>query len=126
MDVKEGIFRQTPAGGVLVGSRCGGCGQVHFPAVTLCLGCLGEEVREIELGREGELFCETTVHMATANFSPPFSVGYVKLPEGVKLFTPLRPVPGRAFRVGMKMELELVPLWSEEGKEVISYRFFPL
>lgn len=126
IDVKEGIFRQTTQGGVLIGARCSACGQVHFPAVALCLACLGESVEEVELSREGELFCETTVHMSTANFSPPYSVGYVKLPEGVKLFTPLRSVESKPFKVGMRMSLELVPMWSEDGKDVIAYRFYPL
>ncbi|WP_321886178.1 Zn-ribbon domain-containing OB-fold protein [Burkholderia cenocepacia] len=125
MPLREGLFRETSQGAVLIGTRCRACGQVHFPATGLCLECLAEDVEECELSREGELFCETTVHMKTAHFSPPYQVGYVKLPEGLKIFAPLRPVEGRPFTVGMKMRVEIASLWSEDGHDVAAYRFYP-
>lgn len=124
--VREGIFRDTPEGGVLVGQRCTACGQVHFPGGRMCLSCLGESLEPVDLSREGTLFCETTVHMKTAHFNPPYSVGYIALPEGLKVFAPLRSVEGKSFQVGMPMRVELAPMWEEDGKSVVAYRFHPV
>lgn len=124
--VREGIFRDTPEGAVLVGRRCRDCGQLHFPGSAFCLACLGESLEPADLSRVGTLFCETTVHMKTPHFDPPYSVGYVALPEGLKIFTPLRPVEGKPFSVGMPMRVELAPMWREDGKTVIAYRFHPV
>lgn len=124
--VREGIFRETHEGGVLVGQRCKACGQIHFPGGSLCLACLSEDLEPVDLSPEGELFCETTVYMKTAHFNPPYSVGYVALAEGLKVFAPLRPVEGRPFQVGMRMRVELAPMWEEDGKQVVAYRFHPV
>ncbi|WP_126227662.1 Zn-ribbon domain-containing OB-fold protein [Burkholderia ambifaria] len=125
LPLREALFRETVDGVVLLGSRCKACGQVHFPAVGQCLQCLSEDLETRDLSQEGELFCETTVHMKTAHFDPPYHVGYVKLPEGPKIFTPLRAVDGKPFKVGMKMRVEIAPLWSEDGHDVAAYRFYP-
>ena len=81
---------------------------------------------EVELSREGDLFCETTVHMRSPNFLPPYCVGYVRLPEGLMLFAPLRPIEGRPLIVGARMRLETAALWQHEGADVVGYRFYPL
>jgi uncharacterized OB-fold protein len=124
--VREGLFRESEDGATLIGKRCSACGQVEFPGGRMCTNCLTEAPTEVALSREGELFCETTVHMRSPNFPPPYHVGYVRLPEGLTLFAPLRQVEGRPLTVGARMRLELAPLWQHEGRDVIGYRFYPL
>ncbi len=124
--VREGLFRNSAEGPTLIGKRCAACGQVEFPGGKVCTKCLSEELAEIDLSREGELFCETTVHMRSANILPPYQVGYVRLPEGLMLFTPLRPIEGCTLTAGAPVRLELAALWQSEGADVIGYRFYPL
>lgn len=128
--VREGLYRIEPAGAdspraTLLGSRCGRCGHVDFPPAGACLSCRTEDVHPIDLGSEGTLFCETTVHLPTPRFAAGHPVGYVTLPSGVRVFAPLRRVEGRPFEIGMRMSMELVPLWHEEGHDVYAHRFFP-
>ena len=125
IEMRSGIFRRTPAGDLLLGARCRRCGMVYFPSPPLCLACSANDLDEIELSRKGELFSHTTVHTRSAHFAPPYSVGYVRLPEGVTVFAPLRTTDDKPLRVGMPMALEIVPLWTEDGKDVLGYRFFP-
>jgi uncharacterized OB-fold protein len=122
--IREGVFRQTADGAVLIGSRCRNCQHVHFPPTKLCLECRKGELDDVELSRNGTLFSHTTVHMRAPHFNPPYQVGYVKLPEGVTIFAPLRSV-GVPLKVGMAMSVEVVPLWTENDKDMIGYRFFP-
>jgi uncharacterized OB-fold protein len=124
--VREGLFRNSGDGPTLLGKKCTACGHVEFPGGKICTSCLAEAPAEIELSRDGELFCETTVHMRSPNFAAPYRVGYVRLPEGLMLFAPLRPIEGRPLTVAARMRLELAPLWQHEGVDVIGYRFYPL
>jgi uncharacterized OB-fold protein len=64
--------------------------------------------------------------MKTMHFEPPYAVGYVELPEGLRIFSPLKMVADKPFRVGMNMELLIEELWQEEDKKIIGYRFKPL
>ena len=124
--VRAGLFRDSDDGPTLVGRRCTACGQVEFPGGKICTNCLVEGAAQVDLSREGELFCETTVHMRSSNFLPPYRVGYVRLPEGLTVFAPLRAIEGRPLTVGARMRLELAALWQHEGSDVIGYRFYPL
>lgn len=126
VNLREGIFRDASDGPVLVGHRCTACGQIHFPGGELCLSCLNETLEPVDLSQEGELFCETTVHMKTAHFDPPYSVGYIALPEGIKIFAPIRKIDGLPLKVGMRMRVELASMWEEDGKNVLAYRFHPV
>lgn len=125
INLREGLFREAPDGGALLASRCKKCGQLHFPAGSICLACRSNELTEIELSNEGELFCETQVHMKTPRFAAGYYVGYVALPEGIRVFSQLRAVEGKPFKIGMKMKLELVPIFQEDGKDVVAHRFYP-
>lgn len=123
LSVREGLWKQTPSGVVLVGARCHACGQMHFPAAKLCLSCLADEFDEAPLPTQGVLFSFTTVHMPSAHFSAPYTVGYVVL-DAVKVFAPLLAAQG-TLRVGMAMRLDFGPLWEEDGRPVTGYRFVP-
>ena len=78
---------------VLVGSRCGGCGTVAFPAARGCQKCGRQAMEPLELGRRGVVWGFTVQRFAPK--SPPyvvppggfqpFAVGYVELPEGVRV-----------------------------------------
>jgi uncharacterized OB-fold protein len=64
--------------------------------------------------------------MPALHFKPPYAVGYVELPEGVRVFAPLEMVDDRPFKVGMEMEVRVDPLWHEGETAVIGFRFTPI
>lgn len=73
----------------LAGSRCKDCGAVYFPRRLMCFECRSTELQEHPLSRRGVVYSWTTVHVSSAR-STPYMIGYVDLPEGVRVFTTLR------------------------------------
>ncbi|MEU9330840.1 OB-fold domain-containing protein [Streptomyces canus] len=73
----------------LVGSRCEGCGAAYFPRRLVCYECRSAELQEHLLSRRGTLYSWTTVHVSSSRPTP-YTVGYVDLPENVRIFTTLR------------------------------------
>ncbi|MCL2335838.1 MAG: OB-fold domain-containing protein [Firmicutes bacterium] len=125
---KEGIFSvDTDTGnGTLLGNKCASCGQIYFPPVDFCFNCLGQVMEEAALSRRGKLYSYTRCHMPASRFQPPFFVGLVDIPEGVRVFAPLKEAADRSFQVGMDMEVKIEELWRENDKQVIGYVFEPV
>jgi len=77
----------------LTGSRCRHCGTVAFPAARGCQSCGHRSSEPLELSDTGTVWGFTVQRFAPK--SPPyvvpeggfvpFAVGYVELPEGVKV-----------------------------------------
>jgi uncharacterized OB-fold protein len=126
VSVREGTFTEDVAGGALVGNRCQACGQTFFPRAAFCLSCFGDEVEDVSLGRRGTLYSYTVGYMPSTHFTPPYAVGYVDLPEGLRVFAPLKMVEDRPLRIGMEMAVTIEPLWQEGDREVVGYRFVPV
>ena len=124
--IREGIVAEGPEGEALAANRCKACGQVFFPkAEQACLNCLEKTLEDLSLSRKGKLCSYTVVHMPASGFQPPYAVGFVDLPEGVRVFTPLEMEEGKPFKVGMEMEVRMGALWEEEDKEVMGFKFAP-
>jgi len=124
--VREGAFAEGPEGGILLANKCNSCGQVFFPKVTSCLSCFNDELKDIVLSQQGNLYSYSVVHMPASHFKPPYAVGYINMPEGIRIFAPLKMVEGKPFKVGMKMSLVIEELWKEEDTEVVGYKFNPI
>ena len=122
--VRDGIVSEGPDDITLAANRCDTCGQVYFPkALEGCLNCFEPELGEIRLSRQGVLYSYTIVQMPASGFQPPYAVGYVDLPEGVRVFAPLEMVEDKPFQVGMEMEVRIGALWQEGEREVWGFRF---
>lgn len=121
--IREDAFMEGPTGGILLGNKCKSCGQVFFPKAVFCLTCLNEDMEDLKLSRKGKLYSYTIVHMPSMHFQPPYAIGYVVLPEGVRIFAPLEIVEGKSFQIDMEMEVIIDKLWQEDDNEVIGYRF---
>src|SRR4051794_13029977 len=77
----------------LTGSRCVRCGTVAFPAARGCQRCGHRSTEPLQLSSRGTVWGYTVQRFApksppyvapTGGFRP-FAVGYVELPEGVKV-----------------------------------------
>ena len=124
--IREGAFVQGAEGGTLLANKCKSCGQVFFPKAVFCLTCLNEDMQELKLSRNGKLYSYTIGHMPSMHFVPPYAIGYVDMPEGVKIFAPLKMMEDKPFKIGMDMEVVIEQLWQEGDNEVIGYKFKPL
>jgi uncharacterized OB-fold protein len=115
-----------PGEGRLIASRCADCGRVGFPARPICIFCQGRNTERINLSRRGRLHTFTICRMPVQHIEPPYAIGYVDMPEGVRVFALLSDWEEKDLEVGMEMEMEVTTLYEEDGKEVIAYKFHPL
>jgi len=122
---REDIFTEGAEGTILLAHKCKSCGKVYFPKVHFCPNCFSVELEEIPLSRKGTLYTYTITYMSSSHLEAPYANGFVDTPEGARVFAPLAMVEDKPFKIGMEMELEVCPLWREEGKEIIAYRFSP-
>lgn len=120
--VREGLFEEAD-GGRLYANRCASCGRVYFPQAPFCFDCLEKEMKEVILSRRGRLYSYTIGRMASTHFQPPYAVGLIDLPEGVRVFAPLVMTEDETYRIGMDMELMIDELWQEDDRQIMGYRF---
>jgi uncharacterized OB-fold protein len=120
----------------LLGSRCDDCGTTVFPGGRGCPKCGATHMVQVELSRRGTLWTWTSQDFlpkepyagpeTEADFTG-YLVGYVELPEGVRVVTRLVDVDRAAVRIGMEMELVIVPFNVDpDGTEVLAYGFRPV
>jgi uncharacterized OB-fold protein len=122
---REGLFEETAGKGALLGVRCRRCGQIIFPGREVCLNCLGQDLEPVHLGRGGKLYTYTIVHMPSEHFQPPYAIGWIELPEGIKVFSQIRGWQEHPLETGMDMELSFEKYYDEADKEIIGYVFRP-
>jgi uncharacterized OB-fold protein len=116
----------------LVGSRCRRCGVVAFPRQDSCAACTSDDVEERLLGRRGTLWTWTVQCFppksppyagAPEDFEP-YGLGYVELPDEVRVEARLTEADPARLRIGMPMELVLVAAPGPRG--ALTYAFRPV
>ena len=133
--VAEGLFTWPEEPARLLGSHCGSCGTTVFPAQDGCPRCGATGMTVGELATQGTLWTWTSQDFlpkrpyagreTEADFDG-YLVGYVELPDGVRVVTRLVDVDRADVRIGMPMELCLFPFTVDpDGTEVIAYGFRP-
>lgn len=120
--LREGLFEDRGSGAVLLAGRCASCGHTEFPASVRCLSCGSRDQERAVLGPMGSLLCATEVHMGSGHFESGYTVGYVELQNGVRVFGQIAAVAGPP-APGTAMRIEIAPLWREGDVDVVAYRF---
>jgi uncharacterized OB-fold protein len=129
---KQGIMHlgtSEPNDSYLIGSKCQSCSSVAFPKRVVCHKCLSENVTEIPLSKRGNLASFTVAWAAPEGIQPPVILGYVDLPEGVRIFSMLTGCkPERdALQTGQEMELTFEEIRQDgEGNQIIAFMFRPV
>ena len=123
--LREGLYREGSEGPILTGGRCSRCGFIGFPRPQTCLECGSDALESADLGSRGELLCETTVHMRTDKYAAGYSVGYVTMAHGVRVFGQVRKPDATSLAAGESMTVEVARMWEEGDKEVLCYCFRP-
>ncbi len=117
------LFAETEDGPRLIAGKCTKCGRIMFPQAGVCEGCLNESLETVYVGERAKLFSFTTTNAPATHFEPPFTIGYLDLPEGVRVFSQLKMDNDVEYEIGMDMELEIADLWEEEDAIVTGYRY---
>jgi uncharacterized OB-fold protein len=112
----------------LIGVRCRSCSSVVFPVSRLCQGCGRDDVEEVELGTRGTVWTYTIVHVGYGSIVlvPPYATAFVELEGGGFVHTPVVGCELEDVRIGMEVELELLPTGVNEGEETVTYAFRPV
>ena len=117
----------------LLGSRCKDCDEVFFVVRNFCEQCQSRNLSTIELSQKGKLWSHTIVRTSPrppyvfADSFQPFAVGWVSLPEGLRILASLTDCDIDKLRPGMNVELVVKPLYKDsEGYEVVTYYFKPI
>jgi uncharacterized OB-fold protein len=133
--IDPGLYTGEPDAPQLIGSRCEACGEVTFPKQASCPSCTGSETREILLTRRGTLWTWTIQRFpppvppfkGDPESFEPFGVGYVELPEGLRVEGRLTTCDPEELAIGMDMELVLEKFMEAgNGDEVMTFAFRPV
>ncbi len=133
--IREGLLTAplaAPEKVTLMGSKCGKCGEVGLGQRLQCGSCGATRLEGIPLSRKGKLWTYTVIrHKPPGDYKGPdpfvpFGLGLVELPEGIRVLSPIQADPEK-IKVGMELELEVYPLYTDENKnEVMAFRFRPV
>lgn len=115
----------------LIGSMCEPCGTVTFPRQQSCPRCTSEDVHTRELATRGQLWT-WTIQCFAPKAPPyldggleefePYGVGYVELPGEVRVEARLTESAPERLRIGMPMELTLIPVPGASEKLTFAFR----
>ncbi|MDE2620311.1 MAG: OB-fold domain-containing protein [Sphingomonadales bacterium] len=124
--IASGLFTAEPRPR-LIGGRHRASGRIVFPCPP------GDDFEPHPLGREGTLWSWTVQRYRPK--SPPYAgpeafapwpVGYVELPGETIVEARLCEVDVAAIRIGMPLELTLIPLDPDAAEPVMIHAFRPL
>ena len=122
---REGLFVEEEDRCFLTGNQCETCGQLFFPPKPYCFRCFNEAMGTVKLGQRGILYSFTTSYMPSEHFDPPYTVGWIDIEKGLRIFSPIKKDDAGNLYIGMAMELVIDELWQEEGKSVTGYQYRP-
>jgi uncharacterized OB-fold protein len=130
--VADGLLTGSAGAPQLIGSECRRCGVVAFPRQGSCAACTSSDVQERRLARRGTLWTWTIQcfepksppYAGAADEFEPFGVGYVELPGEVRVEARLTEADPARLRIGMPMELVLIPAPGANG--ALTFAFRPL
>jgi benzoylsuccinyl-CoA thiolase BbsA subunit len=86
-------------------------------------------MEEIGLSNHATLYTRTVVHIGVKGFETPYILGWVDLPEQVRLVTQIDFDPQKASELhsGHKLELVIGKLRSlPDGTEIVGYKYRPV
>ena len=133
--ISDGLFTWPADRPQLIGACCAACGVTTFPRQSGCPRCAGQQMVDVLLPRTGSLWTFTTQEFLpkkpyagseTAQEFIPFAVGYVQLGDQVRVETRLTEASVDRLKIGMPMELVVVPLaQAANGDQLVTFAFQP-
>jgi len=111
----------------IIGVQCEKCKRYAFPAREICIFCYSRDVQKKFLNTRGKLHSYTICRVPVSTFDSPYAIGYIDLPEGLRIFAQLAEWSETELKIGMEMELVIEKLKvDKDGHEIFSYKFKPV
>jgi uncharacterized OB-fold protein len=131
--IAEGLFTWPSKEPQLIASKCSRCSEVSFPKQDSCPNCTSNSTEEVLLGRRGSLWTWTIQNFPppppyTGNVDPftPYGIGYIELPEGIRIESRLTASDPQALEIGMEMELVIEKFRdADDGQELMTFAYQP-
>jgi uncharacterized OB-fold protein len=118
--VAPDLIEVTGDGPRLVAGKCGACGALSFPKAEVCSQCLSQDLSTAHLSTEGRLYSFAVVHQAPKGWTVPYTLGYVDLPEGIRVLAHIEGEPG----MDVPVCLATAPVGTDaDGGTLMSYVF---
>ena len=119
------LITSTPEGPRLLAGKCSSCGALSFPKAAVCCDCLSQDIEPSPLGTTGVLYSFSIVHQAPKGWTVPYALGYVDLPEGVRVLAHINAAPD-AIAIDQTVRLGMAEVGTNEtGEPLFSYVFAP-
>lgn len=107
----------------LKGYKCKKCGELDFPKTVPCPICWGTEFDMVPLSRKGKLYSVSDIHVGQPGLPAPFIIGYIDLPEDIRIFAQLEGEMG-SYKCGDEVEVVAGTIrMNRDGLPLTSYKF---
>lgn len=107
----------------LKGYKCKKCGELDFPKTVPCPICWGKEFDMVPLSRKGKLYSVSDIHVGQPGLQAPFIIGYIDLPEDIRIFAQLEGEMG-SFKCDDEVEVIAGTIKvNRDGLPITSYKF---
>jgi uncharacterized OB-fold protein len=126
--IEKEWFSEGKEGPALVASKCDACGNVFFPKKKVCPECFDGNLNEIPLSKKGKLHTYSLAAMGPADLGKPYVMGFIDLPEGIKLYSLIVDCEPwqEVLKIGMDMELVIGKIKTDQnGNDIKGYMFRP-
>lgn len=108
----------------LVASQCNECNSYWLPQRKICPECLSEESTLAKLSGVGTLYSFSTIHTGYPGFPTPYTIGYVDLPEGIRLITQIDTEHPQDLEIDMKLKLGIgIIKYDKENAPIYGWKF---
>jgi uncharacterized OB-fold protein len=133
--VRSGLWDDSSDSGGsprLIASQCADCGELFFPKKDngICTFCQSKNMAEIRLSKRGTIYSFTVVMLRPPVYykgEVPYAMGFVELPEGIRIQTLFTEWEQTGLEVGREVEMVIETLHvDEDGLEFLTYKFKPL
>ena len=103
--LSKDYMTEAGPGFALLGQACELCGKSLFPKTGVCPECRSTQVKDCVMPTAGVLYSWSVVHVAPKPWPTPYVIGYVDLPNGVRVFSHIGGSPEN-LKVDMPVHLE--------------------
>ncbi len=135
--IAPGLFTWPAEEPRLLGTQCGDCALMAFPAQDVCPRCGSAKVESATFDRRGTLWTFTTQQfipksppyalVETEDTFEPYAVGYVEFAGQARIEGRIVDCALDGLRIGAEMETVVVPFMvDDQGREVVTYAFRPV
>ena len=98
----------------LIGGQCSACGFITLGVRRICPSCWATGIMAVTpIGRHAGLYSFTTIHQLPQGYDEPFTVGYLDLADGVRVFAHVENAP-ESLVIGKKLWLTSAALRKDD------------